>query len=376
MSSLNDKLLEIKRQKDTYILPENIRKNVTVYGVTGTLESGSGGIKVFRNVTEMNNSTGNIAGDKALVYDMVHNTPAGESISINFWYLPETIILPATQERAEYNTGAGMLQIAPGEGMAGDIGIWEEYLDGSASGYTLYNRTIQDGQYGGTFTRDSNIPMYWYHPLYADASSTEAEKFNKFFEQVKSVNFTFTGCYYYNGSSWELLPNDMTATTNDISLNKTAYTTNGKLTGTYVKEEYVSLPKTTCPSWEISSNDKLTRSGRLYARIPTNEDITNKYYFSIDNIIYVTEQKPKVEIVSESAEQTLNACLYLRGDNITFTRYTNRTSGLVITTGTLTPTGTNEALFWFNDYMGQEYGPIFATNLQIDWGENIILDEL
>ena len=42
MSELNDKLLEIKRQKDEYILPENLKKDVTVYGVTGTLESGSG----------------------------------------------------------------------------------------------------------------------------------------------------------------------------------------------------------------------------------------------------------------------------------------------------------------------------------------------
>ena len=36
MSGLNDKLLEIKRQKDTYILPENIREGVTIFGVTGT----------------------------------------------------------------------------------------------------------------------------------------------------------------------------------------------------------------------------------------------------------------------------------------------------------------------------------------------------
>ena len=36
MSELNDKLLEIKRQKDTYILSENIREGVTIFGVTGT----------------------------------------------------------------------------------------------------------------------------------------------------------------------------------------------------------------------------------------------------------------------------------------------------------------------------------------------------
>lgn len=30
MSELNEKLLEIKRQKDEYILPENLKKDVTV----------------------------------------------------------------------------------------------------------------------------------------------------------------------------------------------------------------------------------------------------------------------------------------------------------------------------------------------------------
>ena len=42
MPTLNDKLDEIKRQKDLYILPQNLKKDVTVFGVTGTLEAGSG----------------------------------------------------------------------------------------------------------------------------------------------------------------------------------------------------------------------------------------------------------------------------------------------------------------------------------------------
>ena len=37
---LIDNLNEIKRQKDEYIIPENIKKDITVYGVTGTLEEG------------------------------------------------------------------------------------------------------------------------------------------------------------------------------------------------------------------------------------------------------------------------------------------------------------------------------------------------
>ena len=36
---LLDNLNEIKNQKDTYLLPENIKKGVSILGVTGTLES-------------------------------------------------------------------------------------------------------------------------------------------------------------------------------------------------------------------------------------------------------------------------------------------------------------------------------------------------
>lgn len=39
MSQLQDNLNEILRQKNTYLLPANLKKDVTVLGVTGTLES-------------------------------------------------------------------------------------------------------------------------------------------------------------------------------------------------------------------------------------------------------------------------------------------------------------------------------------------------
>jgi len=41
MSELNDNLSEILRQKTEYIVPQNIKKDVTVFGVTGTLVEGT-----------------------------------------------------------------------------------------------------------------------------------------------------------------------------------------------------------------------------------------------------------------------------------------------------------------------------------------------
>lgn len=40
MSQLNDNLTEILRQKNEKLIPENIKKDVTVLGVTGTLDGG------------------------------------------------------------------------------------------------------------------------------------------------------------------------------------------------------------------------------------------------------------------------------------------------------------------------------------------------
>ena len=95
MSDLSDKLLEIKRQKDEYILPENIKKDVTVYGVTGTLEAGSGsGVKLFDTVEHMQEDTTAKEGDVALVYGDILG---GISVNSKFVKLifPETVILDA-----------------------------------------------------------------------------------------------------------------------------------------------------------------------------------------------------------------------------------------------------------------------------------------
>lgn len=68
MPTLNDKLDEIKRQKDLYILPQNLKKDVTVFGVTGTLEAGSGEVKLFDTVEHMQADQSAQNGDMAVIY--------------------------------------------------------------------------------------------------------------------------------------------------------------------------------------------------------------------------------------------------------------------------------------------------------------------
>lgn len=93
MSQLQDNLNEILRQKNLYLLPENIKKDLTILGVTGTFEGGgsSEGIKLFSTIAEMNSSTGNVDGDLAIVYNESTNNYQGIfKYDVNTWVVADT----------------------------------------------------------------------------------------------------------------------------------------------------------------------------------------------------------------------------------------------------------------------------------------------
>ena len=91
MSILKDNLQEIKTQKDTYLLPENIKKGITVLGVTGTYES-IANVKQFNSISEMNNNTKVNENDLAVVYrnEITNMTSSSVISSITF---PEQVVL-------------------------------------------------------------------------------------------------------------------------------------------------------------------------------------------------------------------------------------------------------------------------------------------
>ena len=70
MASLTENLTEIKRQKDTYILPENLKKGVTAFGITGTLQYM---VKTFATMEEMNNAASTLPEDTiGVVYGITY----------------------------------------------------------------------------------------------------------------------------------------------------------------------------------------------------------------------------------------------------------------------------------------------------------------
>ena len=96
MSELQTKLEEIKRQKDEYIIPENLKKNVTVYGITGTYEgSGGGDVKLFETVGEMQEDPEAIEDDLAIVRRQ-EMQPINENTEFSLCLFPSQVILDNT----------------------------------------------------------------------------------------------------------------------------------------------------------------------------------------------------------------------------------------------------------------------------------------
>ena len=92
MSSLVEKSQTILDEKTLKIIPENIKKDITVLGVTGTYNGPDTGIKLFETLEEMNSDTNAKEGDLAVVYRNEITNMTSDSVvsSITF---PETVTL-------------------------------------------------------------------------------------------------------------------------------------------------------------------------------------------------------------------------------------------------------------------------------------------
>ena len=93
---VNNELIEtlnaIKLDKDTNLKPENLKKGVSLLGIDGTLESGSG-VKLFETVEDMQADSTAQEGDLAVVYrEEIQNMSA--DTQTQYITFPETVTLP------------------------------------------------------------------------------------------------------------------------------------------------------------------------------------------------------------------------------------------------------------------------------------------
>ena len=92
MSELKTNLQEILQEKQEKIIPENIKKDVTIFDITGTYE-GSGDVKLFETVEEMQADENSKEGDLAVVYrSEIQNMTV--DTQVQYITFPETVTLP------------------------------------------------------------------------------------------------------------------------------------------------------------------------------------------------------------------------------------------------------------------------------------------
>lgn len=223
-TELEQLLNKIKTEKDTKIIPENIKKGVTIFNVQGAAE---GGVKQFSTVEEMNSSTGNTEGDLAIVYrSEVQNAKADSRFQTAIF--PDTVVLD--------------------NAMTDSVGIAYSAVDSSvtfdcmgsidSSNFYMAYRTEKSGtiniQYtssdGITYTRtDTNgNPVDFGTEIYYEMTEYWNDVIGKFIQIGVNV---FEGLYKYSDSSWILAPTQLSAIA-DYVYGKEFYGKNGVEIGT------------------------------------------------------------------------------------------------------------------------------------------------
>lgn len=192
---------------DANIIPENIKKDTTILGVTGTLEGATTveGAKIFASVDEMNASTGS-KGDLAVVYvSSIDNMTFGtEAQTISF---PEMVELPEAVTDFLY---ASLRPVD--ETVMCDVAL-ELSVDRFAvsvyteSGSQQIEYTSEDGS---VFTRITDVDTL---DLGTPVKCYYEEEWNDFFGYFLQINnSTFEGMYEYTGDTWEIAPSQLTLT--------------------------------------------------------------------------------------------------------------------------------------------------------------------
>lgn len=193
---------------DTNIVAENIKKDVSILGVVGTLEAGGGsveGVRQFASISELNATVGS-KGDLAVIYvSSIDNMTFGmEAQTISF---PEMVELPETVVDFLYTS------LRPvDETVMCDVTLELSVDRFAVSVYT--ERGSQQIEYtsedGAVFTRITDVDTL---DLGTSVKCYYEEEWNDFFGYFLQINnSTFEGMYEYTGSTWEIAPSQLTLT--------------------------------------------------------------------------------------------------------------------------------------------------------------------
>lgn len=101
MTDLENKLHQILEEKQNKIIPENIKKDIQIFDITGTYEGNSGDVKLFETEEQMQQDPNAQEGDLAVVYreEIQNMTSDTQTQYITF---PETVTLPSAITESYY----------------------------------------------------------------------------------------------------------------------------------------------------------------------------------------------------------------------------------------------------------------------------------
>lgn len=191
---------------DNNIAPENIKKDVTILGITGTLEEGAGGsvegAKLFNSVEEMNASTENEEGDLAVVYSSVIANLA-KGIPFSSVSFPATVTLP---EAVTTSTYTYLRATDPDVWAEAQISLGSQYFDFNYYGNTGQIMVYYESTDGMTYTKMDGPDTIELGAELVDNSSRWNDNFG-YFMQVTTANFE--GLFVYEADVWGYAPNQI-----------------------------------------------------------------------------------------------------------------------------------------------------------------------
>lgn len=162
MSDLKTNLEQILQEKETKIIPANIKKGIQIFNVVGTLESGgssTGDVKLFATEEEMQADDNVLLNDLAMVAnnEIVSIEPNEVVYSL---YFPKQIIFDTTiTEEIEIKIVTSLTRttsITPtGIEIQSPISVSYESVDG-----IIYNRTVFETSSSGMWGRDNWMMDY------------------------------------------------------------------------------------------------------------------------------------------------------------------------------------------------------------------------
>ena len=300
MSELKTNLQEILQEKQEKIIPENIKKDVQIFDVTGTYEgSGSSGegVKLFETEEEMQADSTAQEGDLAVVYrDEIQNmTVDTQTQYITF---PETVVLP----EAFVGDAYCMLRAVDESAMFdGQVSLNANRFSFSGFTETGMIRVMYESSDGITYTRqeftgdsgDLTNPV----DLGTSVGIYMAEEWNDSFGYFMQIDKTiFNGLYKYDGVNYNIAANQYTLiSSNQLLPDISAYGKNGNITGdgsiTNATNSFADIPA-------MLYSQIQAKYDNMEPRVLTDEDK------EIDDNIYIIPTKSDGTVLLDTSQVT------------------------------------------------------------------------